>query len=54
MYLILPAALGPEVYPASKRNEYQNRKMMFLGSREWPVRRTDNLTVISEPTVKTE
>jgi hypothetical protein len=26
IYLILPATLGPEVYSASKRNEYQNQK----------------------------
>jgi hypothetical protein len=25
IYLILPAALGPGVYSASKRNEYQKR-----------------------------
>jgi hypothetical protein len=26
IYLILPAALGPRVYLASNRNEYQKRK----------------------------
>jgi hypothetical protein len=26
IYLILPAALGPEVYSASNRNEYQKQK----------------------------
>jgi hypothetical protein len=26
IYLILPAALGPGVYSASKRNEYQKQK----------------------------
>jgi hypothetical protein len=26
IYLILPAALGPRVYSASNRNEYQKRK----------------------------
>jgi hypothetical protein len=26
MYLIVPAALGPEVYSASNRNEYQKHK----------------------------
>jgi hypothetical protein len=26
IYLILPAALGPGVYSASKRNEYQKHK----------------------------
>jgi hypothetical protein len=25
-YLILPAALGPGIYPASNRNEYQKQK----------------------------
>jgi hypothetical protein len=25
-YLIFPAALDPEVYPASNRNEYQKQK----------------------------
>jgi hypothetical protein len=31
MYLILPAGLGPGVYSASNRNEYQKQKKMFLG-----------------------
>jgi hypothetical protein len=26
IYLILPATLGPGVYPASNRNEYQKQK----------------------------
>jgi hypothetical protein len=51
MYLILPAAVGPGVYSASNRNEYQEQKVMFLGSKVWPVRRTDNLTAICEPIV---
>jgi hypothetical protein len=51
MYLILPAALGPGVYTASNRNEYGNRKVMFLGSRARAVRRADNLTAICEPIV---
>jgi hypothetical protein len=38
IYLILPAALGPGVYSASNRNEYQKQKNMFLGSRARPVR----------------
>jgi hypothetical protein len=32
-YVILPVALGPGVYSASKRNEYQKHKIMFLGSK---------------------
>jgi hypothetical protein len=43
-YLILPAALGPGVYSASNRNGY--KKIMFLGSREQPMRRADNLSAI--------
>jgi hypothetical protein len=31
IYLILPAALGPEVYSASKRNEYQKQKNSVSG-----------------------
>jgi hypothetical protein len=31
--LILPAALGPAVYSASNRNEFQKQKIMFLGSK---------------------
>jgi hypothetical protein len=31
IYLILPAALGPEVYCASKRNEYQRQKKCSWG-----------------------
>jgi hypothetical protein len=49
MYLILPAATGPGVHSASNRNEYQKQKNNVLGSREWPVRRTDNLSAICEP-----
>jgi hypothetical protein len=29
IYLILPAALGPEVHSASNRNEYQKQKNNF-------------------------
>jgi hypothetical protein len=49
IYLILPVALEPGVYSADNRNEY--RKQMFLGNRERPARRANNLTVICEPTV---
>jgi hypothetical protein len=31
IYLILPAALGPGVYSASNRNEYQKQKNYVLG-----------------------
>jgi hypothetical protein len=49
IYLILLAALGSGVYSASNRNEYNMQKIMFLGSRARPVRRTDNITAICEP-----
>jgi hypothetical protein len=49
--LILPAALGPGVYSASDRNEYQKQERVFLGSKVRPVRKIDNLTAICEPTV---
>jgi hypothetical protein len=47
-YLILLAALGPGVYSASNRNEYQRHKkrIMFLGSKVRRVRRAGNLTTI--------
>jgi hypothetical protein len=48
IYLILLAALGPGIYSASNRNEYRSRKIMFLGSKVRPMRRTDNLTAICE------
>jgi hypothetical protein len=51
IYRILPAALGPGVYSASNRNEYQKQKKIFLGNRARPVLRADNLTVICEPIV---
>jgi hypothetical protein len=31
IYLILPAALGPEVYSASNRNEYQKQENNISG-----------------------
>jgi hypothetical protein len=31
IYLILPAALGPEVYSDSNRNEYQKQKYNVSG-----------------------
>jgi hypothetical protein len=48
---ILPAALGPGVYSASTKNEYQKQKEMFLGSRARPVRKADNLTANCGPIV---
>jgi hypothetical protein len=53
--LILPAALGPGVYSASNRNEYQEqiKKIMFLWSKVRPMVRADNLTTICEPIVYT-
>jgi hypothetical protein len=48
----LPAALGPGVYSAPNRNEYQNIKIItFLECKVWRVRRVDNLTAICEPIV---
>jgi hypothetical protein len=43
IYLILPAALGPEVYSASNRNEYQ--KLEDVSGEK----RADNFTAICEP-----
>jgi hypothetical protein len=51
--LILPLALGPEVYSASNKNEYQKWKEKFLGSKEWMAHKADNLTVTCEPNVQT-
>jgi hypothetical protein len=31
IYLILPAALGPGVYSASNKNEYQKQKNVVVG-----------------------
>jgi hypothetical protein len=52
IYLILPATLGPEVYSASNRNEYQ-KQIMFLGSRARLMCRADNLTAICKLIVLT-
>jgi hypothetical protein len=50
--LIREAALGPGVYSASNRNEYQKHCIiMFLASKVRRVCRADNLTAICEPTV---
>jgi hypothetical protein len=53
IYTILPATLDPGVYSASNRNEYQEQKKMFLGSRVQLVHRADNLIAICEPIVYT-
>jgi hypothetical protein len=44
-------ALGPGVHSASNRNEYQNQKTIFLGSRGRKVRKADNFIAICEPNV---
>jgi hypothetical protein len=51
MYLILPAELGPRVFSASHRIEYQKQKNMFLERRALPMCEADNLTAIYEPIV---
>jgi hypothetical protein len=37
--------------PESREFETRSIKMIFVGSRAWPVRRADNLTSICEPIV---
>jgi hypothetical protein len=51
IYRSLQAVLGPGVYSAYNRNEYQKQKELFLESRARPVRKADNLTAIREPIV---
>jgi hypothetical protein len=46
IYLILPATLGPGVYSASNRNEYQKQKNNVSGEIAWSVHRPDNLSSI--------
>jgi hypothetical protein len=48
VYLILPAALGPGVYAATNRNEYQKQKNVSLRSRSQRVRKADNLIAICD------
>jgi hypothetical protein len=48
IYLILPAALGPEVYSASNGNEYQK---IFWEGKERQELKTNDLTAICETTV---
>jgi hypothetical protein len=49
IYPIFPAELGTAVYSASNINEYQKKKIIFVGSTARPVFRADNLTAIYEP-----
>jgi hypothetical protein len=51
IYLVLLTALGPEVYSASNRSEYQEQKKMFLGSRARRMRDPKNLNAICEPVI---
>jgi hypothetical protein len=51
IYLIFPAALGPNVYSAFNINEYQKQKINVSGSRALSERKADNLTAIYEPNV---
>jgi hypothetical protein len=51
IYLILPATLGPEVYTAFDTMSTRSRQIKFLGSKEWPVLKADNLAAIYEPIV---
>jgi hypothetical protein len=52
IFIILPAALGPEVYSALTGMSTRNIKIiMFLGSEVWRVRKVGNLNAISHPIV---
>jgi hypothetical protein len=51
MYLILQTALDPGVYSVSNINQYKKKMGMFLGSRDQPALKADNLTAICERTV---
>jgi hypothetical protein len=46
IYLILLAALGPVVYSASNRNEYQKQKNNVSGGKARWVHRADSLTAL--------
>jgi hypothetical protein len=49
IYVIFPALLGPVVYSASNRIEFQKQKInVFLRTRALPVLRPDKLSVICE------
>jgi hypothetical protein len=51
IYLALPAAVGPGIYPASKGTKQQKPTKMSVGSRARPGREAVNLTAIYEQTV---
>jgi hypothetical protein len=51
IYLIIPAALNPGLYSASKRNEYQKLINNVSESKARPVHRADNFAAIFEPIV---
>jgi hypothetical protein len=42
---MLPAPLGPGVYSASNKNEYQKQNNNVSGEYSTPMRRADNLTI---------
>jgi hypothetical protein len=46
IYLILTVALVPGVYSPCNRNEYQQKKKIFMESRARPERKAENLTAI--------
>jgi hypothetical protein len=52
IYLILPAALGPGVYPVSNRST-KRRIIIFLESRSRSMGKAHNITAIHESTVET-
>jgi hypothetical protein len=52
IYLALSATIGFGIYSACNTNDRQKERIKrYLGSREQPVRKADNLTAICEPTV---
>jgi hypothetical protein len=53
IFPILRVALGPGVYSASDRNEYQKKKNIVFESTAQLMHKADNLTAICEPTVQT-
>jgi hypothetical protein len=48
IYVIRLVALGPWVYSASNRNEYQKQRKMCLGIRVRVLRKADSLTATCE------
>jgi hypothetical protein len=47
------ATVGPGVYSASNRNEYQKQKNNVSGSKTLTASKVDNLTAICEPIFST-